>query len=374
VEQSAWQEPIILASLVEISDDTNSPFIDIVENCDTDEFESVADSGMFDFGNIHNAHVTQSSTISEEGENITPQQVSKKRKKSGGNALDHVDGDSSSPVRKIKMTTKTPTSQSSSSEINVDVLDSQHSHQPLTVTESSQTPPVEAPVRINPQSSTSNTKEIATPPPSTPDNAKSSTKKQKTSSKILPKPSKADSSGDKDISEDEAHSGGNPEVENSVGDTSVEPHLLQFQPLQGSSKTPVENTKTKKSSDRKVCPPGFIDESIKGIQGAKNKIRLTAPNGKKFQTYASAWAWLDKNPATVSETVSSKPVESSDSSSDSDTDSSKESSSSSSDSEEEPSATYSRKKQLTKTKNFPTLNTPVNKLQLRQFPSRCLFH
>lgn len=186
VEQSAWQEPKILASLVE-NDHSNSPFIEYVDNFDTNEFVSSAESDMFDYENIYNrrerrsnALVTQYSTSSEV-ENLIPQQVSKKRKSVAGNAVGQGAGDSSSPVeRKIKITTKAssahfevsesesvfkktrhiakslvdsetsslPTSQSSTSEPNVVGLDFHHNHQPFTVGKIGQIPIVESLVEI----------------------------------------------------------------------------------------------------------------------------------------------------------------------------------------------------------------------------------
>eukprot|EP00092_Neocalanus_flemingeri_P016110 GFUD01017437.1.p1 GENE.GFUD01017437.1~~GFUD01017437.1.p1 ORF type:complete len:1111 (-),score=302.78 GFUD01017437.1:41-3373(-) len=48
VEQMAWQEPKIIATLLDTRDNV-APLIDIVENLEVEEFESVTDSGMFEY-------------------------------------------------------------------------------------------------------------------------------------------------------------------------------------------------------------------------------------------------------------------------------------------------------------------------------------
>jgi len=51
IEQLAGQEPKIVASLLEVSDDIGAQFFDVVDSFDEDEVKTITDSGMFEYEN-----------------------------------------------------------------------------------------------------------------------------------------------------------------------------------------------------------------------------------------------------------------------------------------------------------------------------------
>jgi len=387
IEQLAWQEPKIVASLMEISDDIKAQFFDIVESFDEEEVETVTDSGMFEYENNKvindrsRAQVTISSTSSGEDHAASPLNV-KKRKAKDESKVDDEEA-AKSPVIKKRKSSKiapvaepsvsesifrrtrhsskssvdseiSPTSQSSSSDHNIDKLCHPHSH---PVTPSS---PLQLPVNSNPQPSTSTS---STPPSSEllspskkkqksllspesfspgkknqtksspelsssveenqkskPSGVSSSPIKKRTStkllSKILPKPSKlnsADSGNDTDNDDEQALNEDNLQHDNVVTENSIitadstgEAFLCKISALTQSSetlasepappspkKTPV---KLKTSKDRKCCPPGFIDNTVKATDNKKARVHLRGPTGERFTSYVAAWKWLDNHP------------------------------------------------------------------------------
>jgi len=220
VEQLAWQEPRILASLLGVTDDHNVPHcIDVVDEFDTNDFESVTDSGMFEYEHHQvssSASHSRGGDIAIAGGDIAPSIYSKKRKAAEDRSASEA---TPSPVKKKAKTNKksspdvsesvtksskrtrsiskssvdsdtSPTSQSSSSEPNTDSVFPVPHH---PVPAQSMPPPV----------ATSPTKQKKDPPPPSPvkivqlpvvtwpDKDKQMSKKSpsKILTKILPKPS-----------------------------------------------------------------------------------------------------------------------------------------------------------------------------------------
>ena len=377
VEQLAWQEPLIAASLLEVSDNINSPFIDIVDNFDNDdEVETMTDSGMFEHENNHlirdrsRAQATVSSNSVGRDNSGSPQ-LSKKRKINDESNVDTAEV-ANSPVKKKRKSSKitpvveppasesvlrntrhsskssvdsetSPTSQSSSSEQNIDKLCPPHTHpvtpspaepQPSTST-TSMPPSLELPSpnkKQNSMSSPGKTKQKSRPSPQSSSPAKekqksmlspgsSSPSKKKNSSKlltkILPKPLKmnsADSGNDTDADENEALDEDNPQNENTIAenttntaDSTGEAFLCKISALTASETLVSEpappspsksGRKPKSGKDMRCPPPGFTDNTA-NLEGKKRRVNLTGPTGEKFTSYVSAWEWFHKHPQYI---------------------------------------------------------------------------
>merc|ERR1719431_833114 len=107
IEQLAWQEPKIVASLMEVGDDIKAQFFDIVESFDEEEVETVTDSGMFEYENNQfinsrsRAQVTISSTSTGEDHAASPLNV-KKRKAKDESKVDDEEAAKSPVIKKRK--------------------------------------------------------------------------------------------------------------------------------------------------------------------------------------------------------------------------------------------------------------------------------
>merc|ERR1719431_408082 len=105
IEQLAWQEPKIVASLMEVGDDIKSQFFDIVDSFDEDEIETVTDSGMFEYesnkviNDSSRAQVTTSSTSIGADDHSASPINSKKRKVKDDSKVDDNET-AKSPVKK----------------------------------------------------------------------------------------------------------------------------------------------------------------------------------------------------------------------------------------------------------------------------------
>eukprot|EP00092_Neocalanus_flemingeri_P107178 GFUD01137560.1.p1 GENE.GFUD01137560.1~~GFUD01137560.1.p1 ORF type:complete len:978 (-),score=275.67 GFUD01137560.1:72-3005(-) len=338
VEQMAWQEPKIIATLLDTRDNV-APLIDIVENLEVEEFESVTDSGMFEYEQnsvsnsgrsggvgmrgdrsgqvgceereviVSETRNTSASQYHHVGEETSlcdgvskSKAASKKRKIKDVNSTSV--GESISPVmKKTRRQSKSssvasgtsPTSQSSYSDPNTDLRFPVTSSQYLSAT-----PPPSPLKSKNPVSSPAMSK----PSPS--------------SGKSKNIPSQSGSTDDEDSKVEQRSKRKNPTVPGISKTTSTPanntevPNLLAFEPLLPptpkklpeaivASKTPT--IKRGKS----LIPPGFKSVLLNKNGLKLSKPKLIAPDGSIFRGYKSAWVWADDHPDYL---VKSEPLES----------------------------------------------------------------
>ena len=309
VEQLAWQEPKILASLVEVTGDDIIPLIEFV-----DKFESVTDSGMIEYELNHtrksqgqNDSQASSTSMGIAREDGWLQSSSKKRK-----GLEDSPNPVTSPAKKKPMKDSNPRRNSKPSP-------------PVTDTKSVRK------TRYNSKSSSTETGSAVPPsdqhlmPP--PLATKTSPKNKSPAnifSQILAKPaiSKSGDSGHESSDDDEVDNAETtskatePTVEgisksnpNPANDT-VEVNLMPFEALQAQvSPTNVGDVPkpAKTSKARRAAPPGF--QNVENPKNTKKRVKLVWPHvpGRSFLSYKAAWTWVDANPDYLTCQVEDEP-------------------------------------------------------------------
>jgi len=340
VEQMAWQEPKIVGSLMEVSGDNDTPFIDIVENFDTtdNEFESVIDSGMFDNTSLSRGDNRDSiRQVREEVNSRGPEEQitleSPSPQVPGNTASDDADEKPVSKKRKIqeifspagkvsspakKKNKKASKSPSSTTETTPKLPDTDIAINTVKFPVKSQQHPSAMPTplpgKIQPKSLGKSKLQSSDVSPAN----KSS---DKILPKILPKPGPA-----QDESDNYSEEGGNestkinptskssdPRVDgitkttpgfksSTLPNETVEPNLFEFQALTPAPPSPYKSPEPTKATSvpktpkpRTLIPEGFKCEIVG--KGKNPKPKLTAPDGVTvFRTYKGAHQWADDNP------------------------------------------------------------------------------
>jgi len=250
VEQLAWQEPRILASLLGVTDHHNVPHsIDVVDVFDTNEFESVTDSDMFKYEHHQvsksashsrgddSARVGVSTSLETAGGDIVPSIYSKKRKAAEDRSASEA---TRSPAKK-----KAKKNKKSSPEVSE------------SVTKSS--------MRMR------------------------STSKSSVDSYTSPT-SQTSSSEPNTVSVFPVHHHPASDDDATIGNSST-----KVSGISALSPPPKTTVKEKKGLPFKEAPPGFTEGSTWNTNGRK-RVSVTAPSGEMFLSYKSAWDWTKENP------------------------------------------------------------------------------